>query len=68
MDKRSAPLRPTTVYDMANLLLASRDASKPPIVRIHWVRNFVRRNPIFKIRFLRKYDYRRALYKDSNKI
>ena len=42
MDKRGAPLRPTTVRNMADLLLADRDALKPPpTVGINWVRNFV---------------------------
>ncbi len=51
MDKRGAPLRPSTVQDMANLLLANRDASKPPTVGINWIYNFVRRYPILKTRF-----------------
>ena len=68
MDKRSAPLRPTTVRNMADLLLADRDASKQPTVGINWVNKFVRRYDILKTRFLRKYDYRRALYKDLSKI
>ena len=66
MDKRGIPLRPRTVQDMADLLLANRDALKPPpTVGIHWVHNFVRRNPILKTRFSRKYDYQRALCEDS---
>lgn len=69
MDSRGAPLRPNTVQKMADLLLANRDALKPPsTVRINQVRNFVRRNSILKTRFSRKYDYQRALYKDSDKI
>ena len=31
MDKRGAPFRPTTVRDMANILLANRDTLKPPL-------------------------------------
>ena len=58
MDQRGAPLRPSTVQDMANLLLANRDASKPPpTVGINWIYNFVRRYPILKTRFSRKYDH-----------
>ena len=69
MDKRGAPLRPKTVRDMANLLLANRDVSKPPpTVGIHWVQNFVRRHDILKTRFSRKYDHRRALCEDIDKI
>ena len=69
MDKRGAPLRPITIRNMADLLLADRDASKPPpTVGINWVYKFVKRHNTLKTRFLRKYDYRRALYKNSNKI
>ncbi len=69
MDKRGAPLRPSSVRDMANLLLADRDASKPPpTVGINWVYHFVRRHDTLKTRFSRKYDYRRALCEDSSKI
>ena len=69
MDKRGAPLRPSSVRDMANLLLADRDASKPPpTVGINWVYHFVQRHDTLKTRFSRKYDYRRALCEDSSKI
>ena len=69
MDKRGAPLRPTTVRNMADLLLANRDALKPPpTVGINWVQNFVQRHNILKTRFSRKYDHRRALCEDSGKI
>ena len=69
MDKRGALLRPSSVRDMANLLLANRNALKPlPIIGINWVYHLVRRHDILKTRFLRKYDYRRAFCEDSNKI
>ena len=68
MDNRGAPLRPTIVRDMANLLLVDRDASKPSTVGINWVNNFVRRHSILKTRFSRKYDHQRALCEDSTKI
>ena len=41
MDKRSAPLRPNTVRNMADLLLADRDALKQPTVGINWVNKFI---------------------------
>ena len=69
MDNRGAPLRPSSVRDMANLLLLNRDASKPPpTVGTNWVYHFIRRHNTLKTRFSRKYDYRRALYEDSSKI
>ena len=69
MDKHGAPLRPSSVQDMANLLLAKRDASKPSsTVGINWVNKFVRRHDTLKTRFSRKYDYQRALCEDPRKI
>ena len=42
MDKRGAPLRPSSVRNIANLLLANRDALKPPpTIGINWVYYFV---------------------------
>jgi hypothetical protein len=69
MDKRGAPLRPTTVQNMANLLLANRDASKPSsTVGKNWVTKFVRRHDALKTRFSRRYDHQRALCEDPKKI
>ena len=69
MDKRGAPLRPTTVQNMANLLLANRDASKPSsTVGKNWVTKFVRRHDVLKTRFSRRYDHQRALCEDPKKI
>ena len=47
------------VADMANLLLAERDASR---VGINW--NFVKRHPELKPRLNRKYDYQRGKCED----
>lgn len=69
MDKRGTPLRPSTVQDMANLLLANRDSSKPlSTVGVNWVYKFIQRHNTLKTRFSRKYDHRRALYEDPSKI
>ena len=65
MDKYNALLRPSSVRDIASLLLANRDALKPLLtIGTNWVYYFVRRYDTLKTRFLRKYDYRRALYED----
>jgi hypothetical protein len=46
---------------MAKRLLDARDA---PRVGTRWAINFVKRQPLLKIRFQRRYNYRRAKYKD----
>jgi RecB family endonuclease NucS len=43
--------------DMANRLLAERDAGR---VGVNWASTFVKRQPQLTIRFNRKYDYQRA--------
>jgi hypothetical protein len=57
LDSRSFPPRLSGVEDMANRLLAERDAPK---VGKLWASNFVKRHPEIKTRFYRRYDYRRA--------
>ena len=47
--------------DIADSLLAERSASK---VGINWPNNFVKRTPELKVKFNRKYDYKRALCED----
>ena len=54
IDARSFPPRLRGVRDMANLLLADRDA---PPVGINWASNFVRRHNALSTRFTRRYDY-----------
>jgi hypothetical protein len=39
---------------MANRLLDARDA---PRVSTRWAMNFVKRQPLLKVRFARRYDY-----------
>ena len=55
------PPRVSTIGDMANRLLASRDA---PPVGTRWASNFVKRRPELQTRFQRKYDYQRAKCED----
>ena len=57
LDSRSFPPRLSGVEDMANRLLAKRDASK---VGKRWASNFVKRHQELKTRFFRRYDYKRA--------
>jgi hypothetical protein len=53
------------VEDMANLLLAQRDAGR---VGKHWAEKFVKRQPKLVTRFNRVYDFQRALCEDPELI
>ncbi len=59
------PPRLSVVEDMANQLLATRDASR---VGKHWASNFVKRRPELQTRFQRRYDYQRAKCEDLEVI
>ncbi len=65
LDTRSFPPRLRGVEDMANRLLADRDAAP---VGLNWASNFVRRHQELKTRFTRKYDYQRAKCEDPDII
>jgi hypothetical protein len=65
LDSRGFPPRLRGVEDMANRLLADRDA---PTVGKRWASNFVGRHPKLKTRFFRKYDYQRAKCEDPTII
>jgi hypothetical protein len=65
LDMRGFPPRLADVGDMANILLADRDAGR---VGKHWASNFVKRQPELQTRFTRAYDYQRALCEDPKKI
>jgi hypothetical protein len=65
LDSRGFPPRLADVGDMANILLAERDA---PRVGQRWPSNFVKRHPDLRTRFNRAYDYQRALCEDPEKI
>jgi hypothetical protein len=61
LDSRGFPPRPRDVREMADLLLAERDAS--PVGK-NWATNFINRRPEIKSKFNRKYDYKRAKCED----
>ncbi|KID80940.1 transposase [Metarhizium guizhouense ARSEF 977] len=62
LDARSFPPRLRGVEDMANRLLADRDA---PPVGINWASKFVKRHQELSTRKTRSYDYQRALCEDQ---
>ena len=57
LDSKGFPPRLSGVEDMANRLLAERDAGR---VGALWAYRFVKRYPELTTRFNRKYDYQRA--------
>ena len=65
LDERGYPPRLTDVEDMANSLLAERQL--PPVGK-NWAGTFVKRRPELKVKFNRKYDYKRALCEDPEVI
>jgi hypothetical protein len=64
-DSRGFPPCHSSVEEMANRLLAHRDAS--PVVK-RWAINFIKRQPDLKTRFKRRYDYQRARCEDLTTI
>jgi hypothetical protein len=65
LDSRGFPSQQRIVEEMANSLLADRDAS--PVGK-RWAHNFIKRQPELKTRLFRKYDYQRAKYEDPSII
>ncbi|KAK7592186.1 hypothetical protein V3481_006810 [Fusarium oxysporum f. sp. vasinfectum] len=65
LDSRGFPSRLRFIEEMANSLLADRDAS--PVGK-RWAHNFVRRQPELKTRLFRRYDYQRAKCEDPTII
>jgi hypothetical protein len=65
LDSRGFPSRPRFVEEMANSLLADRNA---PPVGTRWAHNFIKRQPELKTRVFRRYDYQRAKCEDPDII
>ena len=62
---RGFPPRLAEVADMANSLRAERQLGQ---VGINWPSTFVKRRPELKMSFNQKYDYKRALCEDPDRI
>ncbi|KAM5527127.1 transposase [Fusarium oxysporum f. sp. phaseoli] len=65
LDSRGFPSRLRFVEEMANSLLADRNAS--PVGK-RWAHNFIKRQPELKTRLFRRYDYQRAKCEDPTII
>ena len=68
MDSRGAAPRPSTVREMADLLLAARGSTPPPSVGQNWVTKFVKRHLNLSSRFSKGYNYARAKCEDPRII
>ena len=68
MDSRGAAPRPTTVQEMANMLLATRGSTPVQTVGKNWATNFVKRHSELSTRFSRRYNYERAKCEDPKII
>ena len=68
MDSRGAAPRPSTVREMANILLAARGITPPLTVGKNWPSTFVNRRDELRTRFSTRYDYQRALNEDPKSL
>ena len=68
LDARGAAPRPSTIREMADILLATHGESPPPKVGVNWVSTFVKRRDELKSRYSRRYDYQRAQNQDPQLI
>ena len=65
---RGAAPRPSTIREMANILLAARGSTPPLTVGVNWASTFINRRDELRIHFSRQYDYQRALREDPYSI
>ena len=68
MDSRGSAPRPSSVREMANILLEHRRTTPVLSVGENWVTNFIKRHPTLSSRFSRRYNYKRAKCKDPRII
>ncbi|KAH9876384.1 hypothetical protein J1614_003863 [Plenodomus biglobosus] len=65
LDARGCPPRLANIKVMADSLLAKRHRDP---VGVKWATDFIKRRPELKVKFNRKYDYKRALCEDPEAI
>ena len=68
MDSRGAAPRPSTVREMADLLLQQRGTTPVISVGENWVTKFIKRHPLLSSRFSKRYNYERAKCEDPKII
>jgi hypothetical protein len=64
IDSRGVAPRPSSIREMADLLLAARGSTPVISVGQNWVTKFVKRHPNLSSRFSRRYNNARAKYED----
>jgi hypothetical protein len=57
MDSRGVAPRPSTVREIANILLVARGTNPPLTVSVNWVLIFVKRRDELQSRYSKRYDY-----------
>jgi hypothetical protein len=65
IDTRGAAPRPSTMRQIANILLAARGDTPPPTISKNWPSSFVKRRDELRSRYSRRYNYQRALNEKS---
>jgi hypothetical protein len=68
MDSRGAAPRPSTVREMANILLAARGSTPSLTVGVNWASTFINRRDELRTRSSIHYDYQRALNEDPKSL
>jgi hypothetical protein len=68
LDDCGASPQPTTVREVANLLLAARGSTPVQTVGEKWAYNYVQRSPELSTRFSRRYNHERAKCEDPKDI
>jgi alkylated DNA nucleotide flippase Atl1 len=68
MDSRGAAPRPSTVREMANILLVARGTTPLLTVGVNWALTFVKRRDELQSRYSKRYNYQRALNEDLKAI
>ncbi|CEJ56112.1 hypothetical protein PMG11_02335 [Penicillium brasilianum] len=60
--------KPSTVREIANILLTARGTTPPLTVGVNWASTFVNRRDKLQSRYSKRYDYQRALNEDPKVI
>jgi len=71
MVERGLPIEIDSIRSMANLLLSKRASVDEVLVIVvgqKWVYNYIKRHNTLQSKYIRKYDYQRALYEDVSII
>jgi hypothetical protein len=68
LDAQGFPPQVAIVRDIAYIILSNRSQQPAPTIGKNWVTNFVKRQPLLRTKYNRKYDYQRAMCEDPKQI